>query len=95
MQNVGGNVVFARLLIGKRYSEGPNFDSSQTTQNVNFPISDVVNTKLTNFGTIENVGHTNGNNIRGVENTIPLETIEIIYQSLTMGPPIHVPLCIP
>jgi len=94
-QRIGGDVAFVRLLIGKRYLKGPNFDSSQAAQNVNFPISDVVNTKLTNFGTIENVGHTDGNNIRSVEDTIPLKTIEIIDQSLTMGPPIHVPLCMP
>jgi hypothetical protein len=67
-RRVGGEVAFTQLLIGKRYWEGPNFDSSQATQNVNFPISDVVTTKLTNFGTIENVG----NNNRGVGNTIPL-----------------------
>jgi len=82
-------------LTSKRYSEGPNFDSSQATQNVNFPIGDVVNIKLIDFGTIENVGHIDGNNIRGVEDTIPLVTIEIIHQSLAVGPPIHVPLCMP
>jgi len=88
-QRVRGDVAFARLLIGKRYSKGPNFDSFQVAQNANFPIGDVVNTKLTNFGTIENVGHIDGNNIRGVKDTIPLKTIEIIDQSLAIRPPIH------
>jgi hypothetical protein len=94
-QRVGGDVACTQLLIGKRYWEGPNSDSSQVAQNVNFPISDVVSIKLTNFGTIENVGHKKDNNIRGVKVTIPLKTIEIVDQYFAMGPPIHVLLCMP
>jgi hypothetical protein len=94
-QRIGGDVAFVQFLTSKRYSEGPNFDSFQAAQNLIFPIHDVVNTKLIDFSTIENVGHIDGNNIRGVKNTIPLTNIEIIDQSLPMGPPIHVPLCMP
>jgi len=40
-QRVGGDIAFIQFLIGKKYWEGPDFDSSQAAQNVNFPISDV------------------------------------------------------
>jgi hypothetical protein len=48
--------------------------------------------KLTNFGTIGNVGHIDGKNIRGVEITIPPKATKIVNQLFAMEPSIHVPL---
>jgi flagellar capping protein FliD len=69
-----------------------NSNPSEEAQNVNFPINDVMITIPTNFGTIGNVGHTVGNNIGGVEITIPPKATKRVNQLLAMEPSIHVPL---
>lgn len=79
-------------MIGEWYWEGPNFELSQEAQNANLPIDDVVITRLTNFGSVRNVGHINTINIRVAEVTIEPQAIERVDQSLTMEHPNDVPL---
>jgi hypothetical protein len=69
-----------------------NYNPSQEAQNVNFPISDIMITIQTNFGTIGNVGHADGKNIGGVEITIPPKPTKRVNQLLAMEPSIHLSL---
>jgi hypothetical protein len=63
-------------LIGEGYWEGQNFKPPQEAQNANFPITNVVITRLINFGNVGNVGHMNTIDIGGVEVTIEPQAIK-------------------
>jgi len=79
-------------LIGEGYWEGPNFAPSQEAHNANFPFVDVVITRLIDFGSVGNVGHTNTIDTRGAKVTIKPQAIEWVDQSLAMEHPSDVPL---
>ncbi len=79
-----GKVHFVQLLTSEGYWEGLHFKPSQE--------SDVVITKLTDFGPIGNVGHMNTIKTKGVEVTIKPKAIERMDQPLAMEYPINVPL---
>lgn len=70
MPRIRNDVIFVWFFIGEGYWEGLNFDPFQEAQNANLPIGNIMITIMIDFGTVENVGHMDGNNI-GLRNLSP------------------------